>query len=566
MIARVTLQSTPQERFIEQIAAIRRQLDALPAEAVRALTEEVDRVRRQVLAEIAAGPEGFPEYRLRDLARRLADVLGQFAARYETVLGPIQAQMYTAGAELAARPLVDAGVTYAVPQITRRQLEVLQGYQASLISGVAEDTVRAITSTLRLGALRGESVPEILTRVAGRLDDPGPFGTLATRAEAITRTELGRAQAIATQAGLDETRRFVPDLKKQWQHSGNRGPYRRLGHVEAHGQTRDVDAPFRVRPAPGHRYENLMFPRDAAASPENSVFCFLPGTLVSGRFVGALKARYAGPAREIKTARGQRLRVTPNHPVLTSDGWLPAGEIQEGQALLGYRGHENGSFLGLGDVDAQDRPASIEDVFQALSVQSAPLPAPYAMLNLHGDQVWTYGDVQVTGSYRELLLYRDARAAEERSEFVLMTEPSMLSGVHALSPQRLGRQAISLAGSGRVGVGVLTSRPVGLGPKPGPHEMSSVGTSSELDAALGEVARQRAAGYPGVTAQLEERYPGLVEADQVVKVRDIEHRGHVYDLQSPMGVLVADGIIASNCGCISVPWREEWAGDLGRAA
>ncbi len=274
MIARVRLQSTPEERFIEQIAAIRRQIDALPDEAVRSLVEELERVRRQVLGEIAAAaPESFQESRLRQLEARLRASMGEFEARYSVAVAPIQQQVHQAGAELAARPLVDAGVMFHVPQISRRQLEVLQGFQAALITGVTEDTIGAITTQLRLGTIRGESVPEILARVSGRLTDPGPFGSLATRAEAITRTELGRIQAIATQAGLEETRRFVPDLQKEWRHSGNAGIYRRLGHIEANGQIRNIDEPFSVRPAPGKPYEDLMFPRDAGASPGNVVFC-----------------------------------------------------------------------------------------------------------------------------------------------------------------------------------------------------------------------------------------------------------------------------------------------------
>lgn len=271
---RVSLQSTPRERFLEQITAIRRQLDALPNEAVFTLTQELERVRVQVLGEIAAAaPDSYQEFRLRQLEQRLRVVMDDFVTRYGSAVAPIQADAFAAGQNLAAQPLVEAGVAFHVPQVSRRQLEVLQGFQAALITGVAADTIQAITTELRLGTVRGESVPEILGRVTGRLTDPGPFGSLATRAEAITRTEIGRVQAIATQRGLEETRQIVPDLRKQWEHSGNMGPYRRLGHVEAHGQIRHVDEPYRVRPAPGKPYEDLLFPRDAAGSPENVVFC-----------------------------------------------------------------------------------------------------------------------------------------------------------------------------------------------------------------------------------------------------------------------------------------------------
>ena len=45
--------------------------------------------------------------------------------------------------------------------------------------------------------------------------------------------------------------------------------------------------------------------------------------------------------------------------------------------------------------------------------------------------------------------------------------------------------------------------------------------------------------------------------DRVVEVRDHEFSGHVYDLQSVSGWMVAQGIICSNCRCVSEPVVDE---------
>jgi hypothetical protein len=264
----------PLERFLASIAAIQASVDQLPDETVRAILAQLEQARRQVLVEIAAMPgDTFNAFRARELEARIRDVMARFVQRYQTTVAQPQALLYEAGQQLAGQPLVEAGVTYGVPQIPRRPLEVAQSFQALLISNATDETINAISTQLRLGLLRGQSVPEIAQGVAGQLTSAGPFGSLAARAEAITRTELGRIQAIAAQSGLEESQRLVPDLRKQWQHSGNTGRWRRIGHVDADGQVRDVNDAFRVRPAPGLPYEDLMYPRDPAASPKNTINC-----------------------------------------------------------------------------------------------------------------------------------------------------------------------------------------------------------------------------------------------------------------------------------------------------
>jgi hypothetical protein len=56
---------------------------------------------------------------------------------------------------------------------------------------------------------------------------------------------------------------------------------------------------------------------------------------------------------------------------------------------------------------------------------------------------------------------------------------------------------------------------------------------------------------------LLERFPALVAADQVVEVVDFQFAGHVYDLQSFGGWIVADGAFVSNCRCYLTPVLRE---------
>jgi uncharacterized protein with gpF-like domain len=64
---------------------------------------------------------------------------------------------------------------------------------------------------------------------------------------------------------MEEAAKVVPGLKKQWQHGASRVP--RLSHLAAVGQVRDVNEPFMVGG------EALMYPKDPAGSPGNTINC-----------------------------------------------------------------------------------------------------------------------------------------------------------------------------------------------------------------------------------------------------------------------------------------------------
>lgn len=272
MITRVRLGSVPVERFTAQLDQILRQLDQLPSEAVRAMLADLERARQQVTREILSAVS-YNRIELQDLQRRLGDVMQRFADAYGVTLAPIQSGVAQLGSALAAEPLMAGGLALWTPQISRLQLEAARAFQALLISNLADSAVAQISQDLGLAILRGQSVYEAAQTVAGSLTESATFGSIATRAEAITRTELGRIQAVATQGSLQTLQRQVPDLQKQWLHSGNAGPYRRTGHIAAHEQVRDVDERFQVAEVAGGPKEDLLYPRDPSASPRNTINC-----------------------------------------------------------------------------------------------------------------------------------------------------------------------------------------------------------------------------------------------------------------------------------------------------
>ena len=142
-------------------------------------------------------------------------------------------------------------------------------------------------------------------------------------------------------------------------------------------------------------------PDHLAILPDQVGACLLPGQKIQGRFVRGSKAWYTGEAVRLETASGEVLSVTTNHPVLTRKGFVPAGEITEGQYLLHYIGKDKSS---LSDVDEKNAPALVEDVFDSLKSMFGVQSLCHALpLDFHGDAEFFKSNVEIVGAKRSLV-------------------------------------------------------------------------------------------------------------------------------------------------------------------
>ena len=290
--------------------------------------------------------------------------------------------------------------------------------------------------------------------------------------------------------------------------------------------------------------------------PEEVVNCFLPGTLVEGRFVAGLKARYAGPAREIKTARGARLSVTPNHPILTPDGWLPACALQKGDYCLGYS--RNGRNAMQRAVHAKHGPTPIEDVFESLATKRTPRTTMVVALDLHGDAEFTDRKIDVVDADRVLRLDAKALRLKTASDLQLVFSNTEQVAVNRSgSPSLLVETRLPSAASSPRGGTLACHRPAAF-LEPRPLEKFSLGATAYLNIMKPEPAGEDAAIDAKFIRELLHADPSLIAPDQIMEVRDFDYAGHVFDLQSTTGWLLAQGIVSSNCRCVLLMIRPDW--------
>ena len=114
--------------------------------------------------------------------------------------------------------------------------------------------------------------------------------------------------------------------------------------------------------------------------------CLVPGGAILAEGVMAeSRRRYSGEVITLETASGNKITVTPNHPILTTLGFVPACEIVEGQEVIEAAG-EYGRLLGEAPNNI-NVPTRVDEKFHAFmkSVSGSTHRVKGSSVQFHGD-------------------------------------------------------------------------------------------------------------------------------------------------------------------------------------
>jgi hypothetical protein len=158
-----------------------------------------------------------------------------------------------------------AGATRAIDLI---QLQVLADFQLDLITkGITEPVKTDIKNTLRTGYLTGKSGFDIMKQIESKEIDPLSFKSKFHRAEAITRTEVGRIAGIVQRNRAQD---YSSDSDEPWRHKWRSSQDDRVrpSHVDADlAGPLPIDKPFDIG---GYQ---AFYPHDPGLPAEESVNC-----------------------------------------------------------------------------------------------------------------------------------------------------------------------------------------------------------------------------------------------------------------------------------------------------
>ena len=433
------------------------------------------------------------------------------------------------------------------------------------------DTIpQVVTDAMQLSLVQGISLGEGPRTVARRLQRVAMVGQ--SRAETIARTEMIRASREA-QRQLYTQNPAVQGYRRQ--------------------ATQDARVCLACLALSGtlHQTDEIM------PSHPN---CFVPDTKVThADLLGTSSRWYTGKVVTIKVKSGNVITVTPNHPILTSHGWVSAGKITKGFYVVSATDSER--MHSLVNPNYNHVESTIKDVVDAFeaSLGVSTKTMEVSAMNFHGDGVGS--EIAVINSDS---LLRDKLIAQHESKGDFITtagDSSTFSGLSNFASMFESVFASSdciVCGSHIDSVDITTS---------GAHHQSiSSGLISNNDVVLNQDSTNHIAsdieikrnvvlalagyviGYDGLLGQvinntfsdassrkqacannllrnavqignLLEAFTGLINLDEVIDVQIAAYSGHVYNLQTSTGWYIANNIISHNCRCVMVPATLSWA-------
>ena len=289
---------------------------------------------------------------------------------------------------------------------------------------------------------------------------------------------------------------------------------------------------------------------DEITKPGEEVFCFPGDSRVpfADRVEKAYRRFYSGELTTIITASGKTLRATPNHPVLTVNGWLSIGSLDEGNYVIEAADE-------VREFSEQHKDYAVPflaEVFRAVSESGIAQVSRGQLQQFHGDG--SHGDVDIVDAARPLTFgfgprpsHRVRRYWLERGEQFGLT----VAKHRALSLRALKFFLKRCLAAGASFVRGFSQSPSAVLAFTGHPDYVSGGAVAQIDA---EMFSERAAGNLQAQGQAEQAFPFKIRASRVVSIERRQWSGHVYNLQTERGWYVVGGIIAHNCRCY-YRWR-----------
>ncbi|HUT68671.1 MAG TPA: phage portal protein [Dehalococcoidales bacterium] len=272
----------------------------------------------------------------------------------------------------------------------------------------------------------------------------------------------------------------------------------------------------------------------------------LPGdSLVLAEGITASSERwYDGNLIVIYTASGHKLTCTPNHPVLTDTGWVPAGNLHVRNNVISCR------FIdGYPAVisDHQNMPALIHDIAESFcqSAEMVTIPVPIASEDFHGDG--RDGEITIIRANRKLL---DKGATFAGQQFSQPSFSIRNAGQFHLPPngsfsQICGRHLATLGC-------LMSSHDLPLSFFRGhslPVRSNVVSLGSDFNARGNQVVSDDSPGNLMSASNLLNSLSSKVVRDEIIWVEQYPFHGNVYNLHTQNHYYLADGIIVHNCVC-----------------
>jgi hypothetical protein len=400
---------------------------------------------------------------------------------------------------------------------------------------------------------------KITVGYVGRIKAAAQSALSRWRSRAGTTANVN-TNAVAEEAAMEWAQRVVGNAKLMKRWVSLMDGRERATHHEAHN--RYNSEPIPVSEAFEVGGSRMMAPGDTSlgASMNEICNCFIGTTTVSGDVTGATAYLYQGDVVEITTRGGNKLSGTPNHPVLTSKGWVALGKLRKGGDVVSRSSSGNGDLNGLllvCDVlcaqHVEHIEPSIKEVFDTLAGGSPVVRVSRLAVDFHGDRPGQ--DIDVVRADGVLMAGGAPPLAKHLDEIQLA---STLTLKGRLTPSSFplkfetGRGAATTSYIGRQG------QTFAVGGTRFGHSDNHRGASiTRRDPRIKQVATNDATLDAKFASKSVFRDAVAVFLDEIVKVDRVRHDGPVYNLETVQGWYYANGVVVHNCRCAAALLKVE---------
>ena len=304
--------------------------------------------------------------------------------------------------------------------------------------------------------------------------------------------------------------------------------------------------------------------------PPNGFNCFVPDTEIIGTYSGAAKMLYHGKTITIETNKGSRLTVTANHPIATDRGFIKAANLRKGFNVFRYGG---GGEIKVNPVSTsfptgnnENIPSRIKEVFELFSIMGPLLRTAITPKDFYGDAEFGDGYVDTIDIDGKLLNSVKTYTHSNRSN--LRLKPSDVADVSHIT---LGKFDFCLerffgSSDGVPSLSTLADYGRSIRLQLAPFKKLCLSSSPGRDAILSENSINDISGYSEIFGKLLHGSSGIISLDEITGIFENDFRGHVYDLQSSSGLIIAQNIVTCNCRCRVIELDADEAMDSGGAS
>lgn len=391
-----------------------------------------------------------------------------------------------------------------------------------------------LNSAITQGVLQGDSIPDISKRLQS-VTDMDRRAAIRNARTMTTSAENGGRQDSYTRAESMGIK-----MKKQWM--ATLDSTTRESHVMADGQVVGTKDTFHLM------HGELEYPGDPAGPPAEVYNCFVGSTIAyaNNEILRSYKHWYDGDLIEVKTAGGVSFSVTPNHPILSIDGWVHANALHEGDNIL-VADFSGDGISGYPDIN--HIPSRMDALHKFFNKFGSKRTCSFGV-NFHGDvptsdveivtKKWFLGSDWNTSrskSIDKFLLKFANKSCMSKSPFVKHLWSiafSTLGNVRSMSKMLsfiFGSMCHTVVHSGR--------------------------TIPDLDIVLSQNSIDNLSAEAILSGKGLDGLTGKVSTDKIVSVKTYSFHGYVYNLQTKDNYYCVNSIIsyngkyaiAHNCRC-----------------